>query len=137
MNPTVAEIRRDRRLKQKIQKASVGIATGLVFFLTALACFLQKKYQDSDPSNTQSARLIEKKEGLGMYEYRSVLFYDRDGQTNTAEAICFVSAKEPAAMEALRQIRVGQEQTVGKWKSDLNAIFGRAVWQDIKQRRIQ
>ena len=135
---TAAEDRhKRRRRKRMIQSASEGLCLGLVFFLAILALSCQKKHESNDPINAQLARLIDKKESIGLHEYNAVLFYDRDGQTNTAESVCFVSTHKLSDMEALRHVRVNQIQTVGQWKSNFKAISPQLIWEDLLQRSLK
>lgn len=133
---TTAEIKRRRRLfRHRIQMVSIGFGLGFLSFLAAISLACQGKQRIKDPTDAQSARLIEKKESIGLYEYNALLFFDRDGQTNTAESVCFISTRTATAMEALRHVRVDQVQTISKWKSDLKAISAQSAWDDIRQKQ--
>ena len=127
--------RQYRRSQRRIRQIGGCLTLGLFLALAVVASVAGRKNKERNEENSPIATLIDKRESIGPYEYNAVLFYDLDGNTDTAEAIGFVSAHKALAMEKLRHIKIGQAQTVSQWKADLKVITPQLSWEDVNQRQ--
>lgn len=134
-NTDAQKWRQYRRSQRRIRQIGGCLTLSLFLALAVVASAFNRKNKERGEDNNTIATLIDKRESVGLYEYNAVLFYDLDGDTNTAETIGFVLTRKAAAMEQLRHVKVGQAKTIRQWKADLKVITPQLNWEDINQRQ--
>ncbi|MBQ7413105.1 MAG: hypothetical protein IJV07_02375 [Alphaproteobacteria bacterium] len=112
-----------RRRKASIIECSV--LCGVVALLGIGGYFsivdgVRKKRQESVQTKLDqktSATLIEKKESVTANGYAGLMFFDMDGDTNTAEAVVHFVTQYPEKMEEIRRLKIGDIRLVSNWKN--------------------
>ena len=142
MNPHLQE-RIARRRKAKIIESSV--LCGKVALLgdggyLSIVDGIRKKRQESVQTKLDhktSTTLIEKKESVTANGYAGLMFFDMDGNINTAEAVVKYNTECDYMSEVVRQCRVGDTKKVTEWKKHLMAdgcFAPHFAWTDLTTR---
>lgn len=77
----------------------------------------RQKAEQAQKDKKTSAVLIEKKESVTTTGYAGLMFFDTDGQTNTAEAVVHFVTRTPEKMEKMRRLKTGDMRRVSDWKN--------------------
>lgn len=99
----------------------VGILATLATVSTVGGYFKHKRYQKEQLQAQKDAQtemtLIDQKTEISPRVYTGVMFFSKGDQTNHADAVMHYATRNPAAMERLRLVKLGEKRKVSEWKS--------------------
>ena len=136
------ERRQTLRQLRRRQKAKEGLmAFGLIFALFTGFSLVERisshNQMNAEAKDGRSGRLIDHQIMAQQAQQRlaGTLFFDTDGDTNTAEIVTHYHTLCAHEVEAIRQMHIGEVRKVSEWKRDLRGKcrLEHFVWNELEK----
>ena len=128
--------RRRKRILINIGLSGVGLGLTALLAFGSLTSARHRKQQ-----GTQLATLVDQRSYATSAKMKDAghLFFDTDGNTNTAEIVVYYHTYCPYTVEALRHTQIGRTRKISEWKGFLDdgCPLPHADWAEIQKSTIK
>ena len=130
-----------RRRNNKRTLINIGLSGIGLGFIALLAFGSLTSARHRKQQGTQPATLIDHRSYATSAKMKDAghLFFDTDGDTNTAEIVVYYHTYCPYTVEALRHTQIGQTHKISEWKGCLDdgCPLPHADWVEIQKSTIK